>query len=97
MHPELQKIALDFLKNDAMLALGTLLMALAVNLFTIGEYVFSLLFFLCAGISFMLRVANKTDREIERRGLNVAKLNRADAIAKKRKKSVTIITPDDEI
>ena len=97
MHPELQKIALDFLKNDAMLALGTLLMALAVNLFSLGEYVFSLLFFVAAGIAFTLRVVRKTDKEAIRQGIDITKLNQENTVAKKREKTVQVIHPDDEI
>lgn len=65
---EIKDMVLSFLKNDAFLALGTLCMAFAVNVFSIGEYLIAILLLLLSGMAFTVRTFRKMDVQIKKAG-----------------------------
>lgn len=70
---EVRSIFFEFVKNDALLALGILMIGMGVNLFSIGQYLFSALFlFMSFGVLF-LRSMRKVERHIGKENLDVTK------------------------
>lgn len=65
MNNEVKDLVITFLKTDALLGLGTLFMALGVQVFIADEYLFSILFLVLSGATFFLRTFRKLDHHVQ--------------------------------